>query len=70
MKKYILIVLLIKFSFGFSQEKDSQLSLTFVDSNLKEVLINIEDITEYQFYFIEDWLTSDLISGNYTILNG
>jgi len=66
MKKYILIYLLINTSFAFSQENEGNISLSFENSILKEVLISIEEKTDFQFYFIEDWLTNNLISGNYT----
>lgn len=50
----------------YSQDKSDSISLEFNYSNKKTVLEKIESVSNYKFYFIEDWLENNvLISGNY-----
>ena len=65
MKKLYTLILLCNFCFAFSQEKDSKISLQFEDATLEEVIKNIEEKTNYQFYYLEAWFPDKLISGNY-----
>jgi hypothetical protein len=64
--KYIFsIALFLIFQFSFSQVEIQKIDLTFNNSTIKEVLLQIEDKTNYHFYFSDDWLSNDPISGNY-----
>ncbi|MFH6604035.1 TonB-dependent receptor domain-containing protein [Maribacter algicola] len=42
-----------------------QISLTFENSTIKDVLVQIEGLTDYRFYFAEAWLGDGLVSGSY-----
>ncbi len=65
MKKLYTLILLCNFCFAFSQEKDFKISLLLENATTEEVFKSIEERTNYHFYYIEDWLTDDLISVNY-----
>ncbi len=64
--KYIFsIALFLIFQFSFSQVPIEKISLSFENKTIKEVLQQIESTTNYHFYYSEDWLSSDPLSGNY-----
>jgi len=66
MKKLYTLILLFNICFAFSQENDSKISLLLLENaTMEEVIKSIEEKTNYHFYYIEDWLTDDLISVNY-----
>ena len=65
MKKLYTLILLFNICFAFSQENDSKISLLLENATMEEVIKSIEEKTNYHFYYIEDWLTDDLISVNY-----
>ncbi|HLF52211.1 TonB-dependent receptor [Flavobacterium sp.] len=68
MRKLILTVLLLTFHLIlFAQEKKDKISLEFKDINRKTALQNIEQSTNYKFYFDPEWLENEnsLISGSY-----
>ncbi len=65
MKKLYTLILLFNICFAFSQENDSKISLLLENTTIEEVIKSIEEKTNYHFYYIEDWLTDDLISVNY-----
>jgi CarboxypepD_reg-like domain/TonB-dependent Receptor Plug Domain len=75
MNKLLFFFLSFSFSFLYSQKGTEKISLNFENSNKIEVIKQIEKITNYHFYYIEDWLDNELISGQYnnvsiqTILN-
>lgn len=48
-----------------SQQLQEQISLSFKDAELKEVITLIEAKTNYQFFYIEDWVALKKISGTY-----
>lgn len=48
-----------------SQQLQEQISLSFKDAELKEVIALIEAKTNYQFFYIEDWVALKKISGTY-----
>lgn len=62
----IIIVLIFCFQTVFSQEKGAKISLSFEDAKLEEVIQSIEDITDYKFLYILDWLGDSKVSGSYT----
>lgn len=57
---FILIFILISF-FSYSQT----LTLEFNDTSLKEVIIEIENKTDYKFYFVEEWLLNIKVNGKF-----
>ena len=52
MKKYILLSFSFYVFFGYSQNYTDKVSITFEDKNLKEVLIQIEEKTNVQFFYV------------------
>lgn len=63
MKKAFALLFLLTFFHGAAQESRKKISLNYTDSTLKEVLKEIEDETNYKFYFVEEWLPDTNISG-------
>ena len=64
--RYILtITLLFLYTWVNAQDQVVKMSISFENSSLKDVLISIEKKSDYHFYFVEEWLSSDRISGNY-----
>ncbi|MDT0690966.1 TonB-dependent receptor [Salegentibacter sp. F188] len=65
MKKSLFYFLLILFFKTYSQEQPVVVSISFEDAEIIEVLQDLEDITPYKFYFIEEWLKEEKVTGNY-----
>jgi len=49
----------------FSQNNITKISLSFEESNLKSIINSIEEKSDYHFYYVEEWLVTEPISGNY-----
>ncbi len=70
MRKVILLVILCNFQSLFAQNDiEKKISLHFENSTKLEVIKRIEELSNYKFYFIEDWLDDKTISGNYNNVN-
>jgi hypothetical protein len=67
MKTLIITIFLLAFNpLIYSQDNNSVFNIEFNNSNRKSVLEKIETISNYNFYFQENWLEENtLISGNY-----
>ncbi|MFO7743941.1 MAG: TonB-dependent receptor [Psychroflexus sp.] len=66
MRKYLLFLLIFNYSLLYAQTADSEISLSFENKNIVEVLIEIEEKTKYQFFFEENWLGLKKLSGEYS----
>lgn len=66
MKNYLTILVLFVFFQSFAQENDTKISLTFSDSNIESVIEMIEEKTDFNFYYVKEWLGEGLVSGSYT----
>jgi hypothetical protein len=62
----MLMLSLICSSFIGAQTKDSNISLNFKNQHIREVLVEIEKETGYKFFFEENWLDLNNISGDYS----
>lgn len=62
---YIVLVIIFSFQSVFSQEKLGNVTLSFEDANIEDVLQNLEDITTYKFFYISDWFENTTVSGEY-----
>jgi hypothetical protein len=60
-----LTVFLLCFCAVFSQDKDGLISLSVQDKNIKEVLNELENKTEFKFFYADDWLDENQISKEY-----
>ena len=49
----------------FSQERTTYLSVSFHDEAIPSVITILEKQTGYRFFYVEDWLESTTISGDY-----
>jgi len=65
MRNFLFTFLLFSISLVYSQKEDGKISIHFNNITKLEAIKKIESQTKYHFYFIEDWLDTDLISGNY-----
>ena len=66
MRYIALIVMLISFNFCFSQTiRDKEISIQFIELNKLEIIKRIESVSQYQFFFLDQWLDNDLHSGEY-----
>lgn len=77
MKNSLLILLFFCIQFIYAQDENNQnISINFENSSTVNVLKKVEELTHYRFYFVEDWLGDELISGQYkdvsiqTLLDG
>lgn len=66
MKKIFLLILFLNIALiSFAQNNTETISIQFENSSKIGVIKQIESLTDYRFYFIESWIDSVLISGNY-----
>jgi len=57
-------VLFFIFQVGFSQEKIIS-TISFDETPLKEAFIEIENQTDYNFFYIDNWLEGKTVTGNF-----
>lgn len=63
----VLFFFLIFNQFLFSQDNSETIPMEFNNVNRKSIIEKIESVSDYTFYFDEEWLDSNtLLSGNYT----
>jgi hypothetical protein len=65
MKNYLTILVLFVFSSAFSQVSDSSISIEFENANIETVIKDIEEKTNFKFYYIPEWFEEKTVSGNY-----
>ena len=56
---------MLSFQLGTAQDLLPKVSLSLENSNLKEVINNIEDVTDCRFFYLDKWLDDITVSGNY-----
>lgn len=64
-KYFIVPFFMLSFISVTSQNKD-KISLQVEDKTIQEVLIEIEQLTNYRFYFSEKWLETNKLNKNYS----
>lgn len=62
MRKYILLLLLVVSCTLWSQEK---ISISYKNLTKKEVILALEEKTNYTFYFLDSWLDNSKMNGNF-----
>ena len=66
MKKYLLLTILLIFSFNFFAQDVKKISLEYKNLSIEDILNRIETKSDYFFYYDKNWFDSNkLISGNY-----
>ena len=77
MKNSLLILLFFCVQFIYAQDENKQnISINFENSSTVNVIKKVEELTDYRFYFVDDWLGNELITGQYkdvtiqTLLDG
>ncbi|MFS4447299.1 TonB-dependent receptor [Maribacter sp. 2307UL18-2] len=48
------------------QTEEPKITISFTDTNVREVMKSIEEKTQLNFYYVDDWLSNEAISGSYT----
>ncbi|MGW1455950.1 carboxypeptidase-like regulatory domain-containing protein [Salegentibacter agarivorans] len=66
MRKTLLLLLLFCFQFSYAQKIDQEISLNFTNKELPEILKEMESITNFKFFFEEDWFGLNKYSGEYS----
>ena len=66
MKNYLIILVLFIFSQAFAQENNNKISLSFENSSIENVIRMIEEKSNFHFYYVDEWLGEDLVSGSYS----
>ncbi len=66
MRYFLTIILLLSFNLTKAQDTTSKISLAYENKTIGEVLDQIESLTNYHFFYVNDWLGTNVISGNYT----
>ncbi|MBO2545178.1 TonB-dependent receptor [Salegentibacter sp. BDJ18] len=66
MRKTLLLLLLFCFQFSYAQKTDQEISLNFTNKELPEILKEMESITNFKFFFEEDWFGLNKYSGEYS----
>ncbi|WP_373518712.1 carboxypeptidase-like regulatory domain-containing protein, partial [Pricia sp.] len=65
MKIFLLLAILFLFQYTFGQEGTEKISISFIESTAQNALNEIQQLTDYQFFYIDSWLENQSISGNY-----
>lgn len=65
MKNFFLIILFLGFHCAFAQNGAEKISINFENSNKIDVIKRIEELTNYRFYFLKEWLDTTPISAKY-----
>jgi len=60
-----LLILFISFQSIFAQEKTNNITISFEDAKIENVIQRIENITNYKFYYIAKWIDNVIVSGDY-----
>jgi hypothetical protein len=61
----VLLILFLCFQSILAQEKTNNISLSFKDAKIETVLLNVEESTNYKFFYMVEWLGDYKVSGNY-----
>ena len=59
------IALILCFYWGSAQEHLPKITLSYTDISRKEVLHQIEEKTDFRFFYLDQWLGQERISGDY-----
>jgi len=66
MKKFLLTIWCFGFfTFGFSQEENKNITISFQNESLYNAIIKLETQQSLQFYFAKEWLPEKLITTNF-----
>ena len=65
MKRFFTAFLLLGFFLTEAQDNTPKISISFESSNIKDVLRDIEKITDYRFFYVAEWLGDRIVTGSY-----
>jgi len=62
---FLYLIFFLSFHLGHAQNESEKISIKFENSLKIDIVKQIEDLTNYKFYFVENRLDKSLISGEY-----
>src|SRR5690606_30081653 len=65
MRFLVLILFLGCYNISLAQEDQPEITLNFENATIPEVLNQIKEVTNLQFFYVEDWFEGRRVSGNY-----
>jgi hypothetical protein len=65
MRKFLILILIFTSFVIHSQDSGKQISIEYEDLSIREILQLIEAQSEYQFFYLDEWLGNELRSGRY-----
>ncbi|MFT5103948.1 MAG: hypothetical protein ACI86C_001609 [Candidatus Latescibacterota bacterium] len=65
MRKILTLVCIFTYFIGSAQETEPKISINYNEASIAEVLSLIEEKSNYNFYYVPDWLESDPVTGSY-----
>lgn len=65
MKFVTVFCLSLSVYWSFAQENGKKITLSFENATLKEVITSIQDFSDYDFFYLDEWFGSKTVSGNY-----
>jgi len=65
MRNLYLFIFLLSAQTLFSQTQDKLITISFENTPLPSVMEQLEDQTNYTFYYVDDWVANTYVSGTY-----
>lgn len=65
MKNFLALLFLFNLSLVFSQERTEKISISYDNIRFEDILKSIEIKYGYSFYYVDEWLSEGLLSGDY-----
>jgi hypothetical protein len=65
MRFVVVFCLSLSFCWSFAQKGSDKITLSFENATLKEVVTDIQETSNYKFFYLDEWLDSKPISRNY-----
>ncbi len=65
MRKFFIIVFVCSIQCLVAQNVNEKITISFTGNSVEEALLQIEDITDYEFYYLSKWLDGISVSGDY-----
>nr|WP_298925038.1 carboxypeptidase-like regulatory domain-containing protein [uncultured Allomuricauda sp.] len=65
MRLVVVFCISLNFYWGFAQKDSDTITLSFEGASLKEIITDIQEISAYKFFYVDEWLDSNTISRSY-----
>ena len=64
--KYILSITLFFSCFQLFAQSQEQISVAFTEVTIPEAITKIESVSNFKFFYLNEWFGNERVSGNYT----